>query len=73
MENDTGKLSGYCPLFDHDHAFSGNRNVMSQTTERPMTLEEGRFSMDGLFKMTRPQDLSEEQWENVLKRGRKLQ
>ncbi len=80
MENDTGKLTGYCPLFDHDHAFSTGRNVMSQTTEKEMTLweaavraqEEEQLSLEGLFEMTRPESLGEEQWEAVLERGRRL-
>ena len=40
MENVTGKLTGLCPLFDHDHAFVNYKNVMSQTTEREMSLRE---------------------------------
>lgn len=81
MENASGKLTGYCPLFDHDRAFSGNRRVMSQTTEIPVTLEEaavkaqeeGRFSLRSLFEMDRPEDLEEEKWEAVLERGRRLE
>jgi len=42
MENDTGKLIGYCPLFDHDHAFSTASNVISRAAETAVTLEEGR-------------------------------
>lgn len=40
MENSTGKIIGFCPLFDHDHAFSSYDNVMSQTTETEMTLRD---------------------------------
>lgn len=80
MENASGKLTGYCPLFDHDRAFSGNRNVVSQTTERPVSLmeaavgaqEELGVSLSGLFGMNRPRDLEEEKWEAVLERGRKI-
>jgi len=37
MENETGKLTGYCPLFDHDHRFAPYENVISQTTKEPIT------------------------------------
>ncbi len=40
MNNATGRLEGFCSLFDHDRAFSGDGRVLSQTTELPATLEE---------------------------------
>lgn len=81
MENATGKLTGYCPLFDHDHAFTGYPNVMSQTTEEEMTLYEAavraqrelRLDLKGLDKMDRPAYLQETQWKAVLERKKKLE
>lgn len=81
MENSTGKLTGYCPLFDHDHAFSGYQNVMSQTTEEEMTLYEAALAAQkelgldfcGLDRMRQPDFLSEAQWEGVLERKRRLE
>lgn len=81
MENASGKLIGYCPLFDHDHAFSSNPNVLSQTRENEMTLfqaaclaqSELRVDLDGMEDMRRPKFLTEEQWQLVLERKRKLE
>lgn len=80
MENETGKITGYCPLFDHDHAFSGNSKVFSQTTEDICTLEEAgisaqkelRLDLSGLCRMDKPQQLTEKQWTQVLERKDKL-
>lgn len=80
MENDTGKLIGYCPLFDHDHSFVNYENVMSQTTEAEMTLREAAvraqrelgLDLSGLWQAERPQYLSESQWDAVLTRGKVL-
>lgn len=80
MDNATGKLAGYCPLFDHDHAFAGYSHVMSQTRKDQMTLYESavlaqkELGMDlrALDGMERPMFLKEEQWEKVLERKRGL-
>lgn len=82
MENNTGKLTGYCPLFDHDHGFSSSKNVMSQTTGQSMTLEEAALAawgemnmgeaLDRLLDMERPDYLEEKKWEEVLARLRRL-
>ncbi len=76
MENSTGKLTGYCPLFDHDHAFSQNNMVMSQTVGRDMTLEEAArdaqrelgLDVGKVPAMERPELLEREAWEGVLQR-----
>src|SRR5699024_6670311 len=68
MDNATGKLTGFCPLFDHDHAFSNYENVMSQTTEGEMTLWEAaqraqyelEIDLHGLAEMEKPMFLSDE-------------
>lgn len=80
MENDTGQLTGYCPLFDHDHSFSTAENVISQTTEQDMTLEEAaraaqqelRWDLAPLFEMKCPEYLGRERWMAVLKRAKRL-
>lgn len=81
MDNATGKLTGACPLFDHDRAFSAGRNLMSQTTERDMTLKDGALAalrelnmeLSGVFYMERPDFLEEAKWEQVLDRCRELE
>lgn len=80
MDNTTGKLTGYCPLFDHDHAFVSYENVMSQTTEHAMTVKEAALiaqrelclNLDKLVNMKKPQFLDDGQWRDVLKRSETL-
>lgn len=80
MENETGKLIGYCPLFDHDHAFVSYENVISQTTAEPVTLYEAAadaqkelgLDLGGLKEMEKPGFLNEEQWNQVLQRAGRL-
>lgn len=81
MENETGKLVGFCPLFDHDHAFAKYDNIMSQTTKNIMTLEDAavlaqkeiRLDLSRLTKMEKPRLLECAQWNAVLKRCDRLQ
>jgi len=80
MENVTGKLIGFCPLFDHDHTFVSYDNVMSQTTEENKTLLEAameaqselKIDLKRLFEMECPAFLSEKQWKEVLDRASKI-
>ncbi len=80
MDNASGKLTGYCPVFDHDHAFSTNQNVMSQTTEKPVLLYEAaveaqkelKLDLGGLEHMEKPELLNEKQWNDVLDRKNRL-
>lgn len=80
MDNESGKMIGYCPLFDHDHAFSDNPEVMSQTAEADVTLFDGavmaqnelKIDMSKLNSMKRPKFLTEKQWEQVLNRVNRL-
>lgn len=80
MDNDTGKIKGFCPLFDHDHAFCANQNVFSQTMEQEMTLKEAailaqgeiRMNLQGLFSMDMPPFLTEEQWKRAQERAGEL-
>ena len=77
MENVSGKLIGYCPLFDHDHAFSSNRNILSQTTEEPETLLDAalmaqrklHLDMSKLKIMDCPHFLTQKQWKQVQDRA----
>ena len=80
MENSSGKIIGYCRLFDHDDTFGNCQNVMSQTTEEMLSLYEAaviaqnELKMDFrvLEKMKKPELLSEQRWKDVLKRAEKL-
>lgn len=80
MDNATGKLTGFCPLFDHDHAFVHYEGVLSQTTEEPVSLYEAALeaqreiglNLESLRKMDRPPFLDKEQWAQVLGRAEKL-
>ncbi len=79
-DNQTGKLIGFCPLFDHDHAFAGYDDITSQTTEDDMTLYEAakmaqtelKMDMKVLFEMECPKYLEQEQWKKVLERAKNL-
>ena len=80
MDNETGKLIGYCPLFDHDHAFSSYERIYSQTTEEQKTLFEAakeaqnelQMDFQTLLTMEQPHFLTQHQWEQVLNRILKL-
>ena len=80
MDNETGKLTGFCPLFDHDYAFVSYKDVMSQTAETQLTLRDAAvraqkelgMDLDKLDVMERPQFLSAEQWDAVLVRKEQL-
>ena len=81
MDNASGKLTGYCPLFDHDHSFADHRNVMSQTTEQAVPLydaaaeaqKEIELDFRALDHMAKPGLLSEKQWEGVMERKNRLE
>ena len=80
MENDSGKLIGAALLFDHDHAFSGYENIMSQTVETDATLYEAaveaqrelNVDLTGVEQMQCPEILTQEQWRLVQKRIQRL-
>ena len=80
MENVSGKLIGFCPLFDHDHAFASYDTVLSQTTEADKTLLEAaleaqaelQMDFSELLKLDCSKMLSEEQWKNVLDRVKRI-
>lgn len=80
MDVSSGKITGYCPLFDHDHAFSDYENVMSQTTEDELTLYEAaaraqaelKLDLSVIGEMERPPLLTEEKWQLLKERMRRL-
>lgn len=80
MDNESGKLTGFCPLFDHDHAFTPYEGVMSQTIAEPVSLYEAAvqaqkelgMDLSVLEEMEKPSLLSGEQWAQVMKRVKKL-
>lgn len=80
MENSSGKIIGFCPLFDHDHTFASYDNVLSQTMEENKTLLEAaleaqaelKMDLGKLFEMGCPKLLSEKQWMEVLDRAKKI-
>ena len=81
MDNASGKITGFCPLFDHDHAFAVHENVMSQTTEEPVLLydaaaeaqKELNLDLSALDNMEKPKLLSKKQWDEVLERKKRLE
>lgn len=80
MENSSGKIIGFCPLFDHDHAFVDYDNVLSQTTEERKTLYEAaleaqrelRIDLSKVIEIECPKLLGEEQWEKVIERVKRI-
>ena len=80
MENASGKLIGFCPLFDHDHAFVEYDHVLSQTTKENKTLFEAaleaqrelKLDLNKLLGMKCPKLLDEKQWKKVIDRVKKI-
>lgn len=82
MDNRTGKLQKLYPLMDHDHAFSEEKTLPSQTSEEEETLEEaavraarsGDWGIDdqSVLRMEKPEELSGVQWEGVQERVRRI-
>ena len=82
MDNKSGKIETLYPLMDHDHAFSDEPVIFSQTSEKEKTLEEAALEslkkinqtirFDRLFKLEKPEEIREEEWERILLNARKL-
>ena len=76
MENRSGKLVGYCPLFDHDHAFSPRDPIYSQTSVSYVTLKEAALTamreepvdLRPVLDLEKPFFLDDEKWTAVLGR-----
>ena len=43
MDNRSGKLLGLYPLMDHDHAFSEDEDIPSQSSEQDETLQQAAY------------------------------
>ncbi len=74
---DSGKILGLHPLFDHDHAFSDDDVIVSQTDENELSLEKAALisvhhisglDISALYHMDKPEDLSNDQWYGVIRR-----
>ena len=80
MDNRSGKLQGLYPLMDHDHAFSEDEDILSQTSEQDETLQQAAYkamnhaevSFNNVLTMKKPEDLGDTQWKAVLGRCREL-
>jgi len=76
MDNGTGKILNLYPLMDHDHAFSDDSDIPSQTSEFNESLRDAAMhaikhviiDFSGLFRMSKPKELTKNQWLNVLDR-----
>ncbi|MCD7862241.1 MAG: hypothetical protein LUG61_01700 [Lachnospiraceae bacterium] len=69
MDNNTGRITGFCPLMDHDHAFDNTENIPSQTSEKKETLKEAAFrsiqSSNLNIQIKRPHYLTDSEWFGV--------
>lgn len=81
VDANTGELQDLHPLFDHDHAFSSDKDIMSQTSEHEITLQKvafrsllhaTRLNLKALSSMPRPEELSQSDWEGVQQRTHML-
>lgn len=76
MDNASGQLLGLYPLMDHDHAFSEDGDIPSQTSEFDETLLQAAMEaldhvevdLRNVIKMEKPDELEDRQWEMVLRR-----
>lgn len=83
MDNRTGRLGKLYPLMDHDHAFSEEDELPSQTSRQEETLEAaalraaaaGDWGLDygAVLRMEKPEEVTEAQWEGVLERVRRME
>lgn len=80
MDNQTGKLLHLYPLMDHDHAFSNDKDIPSQTSEMDCTLFEAardackhiHIPFHLVANMKKPIQISDEDWAHVLSRCNRL-
>ena len=71
---------GLYPLMDHDHAFSEDKDIPSQTSEQDESLQQAAYeainhvevSFDHVLGMKKPEDLDDMQWKAVLWRCMEL-
>lgn len=82
MDNNSGKIETLYPLMDHDHAFSDDPIIFSQTSEQTMTLKEAAFqslnhvntkiNLNKLLNMKKPENINQEQWSRVLENAKEI-
>ncbi len=72
MKNETGELLGLHPLMDHDHSFSNEPYIPSQTSENKETLEEAAAKALRIWQpaatLERPPCMTDEEWKGVSER-----
>lgn len=76
MDNHTGEIQGLYPLMDHDHAFSDDENIPSQTSESDETLYQAAIQamahvdldLDQVLLMDKPEEIEDKAWSGVLSR-----
>ncbi len=77
MDNQSGEILSLHPLFDHDHAFSGEKDIPCQTGFNPETLRQSAISalqktgrkpdLESLTKSEKPEELTDAEWERVIR------
>ena len=82
MDNSSGKILSLHPLFDHDHAFSTETEIPSQTGYNVETLEEAakkavshvdiKAGIQRLIASPKPASLSDEAWSRVIENSKIL-
>lgn len=81
MDNQTGQFQSLYPLLDHDHAFSSETQILSQTTEKePVSLRDAALAAQkqlglpiaSLLQMKKPDTLFQKEWKDVLERAQLL-
>lgn len=80
MNQETGELLNLYPLMDHDHAFSEDINIPSQTSECNVTLQGAAMEAvkhvvidyKKVLEMPQPEEINEQMWTAVLGRCREL-
>lgn len=80
MDNETGKLLHLYPLMDHDHAFSNEEYIPSQTSEVDESLRDAAqkaakkvsIEISPLLTAEKPVELTEEEWNGVITRSQNL-
>lgn len=81
MDNRNGELQGLYPLMDHDHAFSEDENIPSQSSEYDETLKQAAFramgavkmNLEPVLRMEKPDHIEAAAWMKVQERCRNLQ
>ncbi|WP_077612457.1 hypothetical protein [Clostridium sp. Marseille-P2415] len=80
MDNQTGSLLGFYPLMDHDHAFSTDKNIPSQTSELEESLQEAAFNairsvnieLSNVLEMEKPEEITDAEWAATVERTKDL-